>query len=65
MPEFFKRLVGALPIRAAFSRGPQAVVGAFGKHPAWNDHIDPDTVYPAVYEIWKGFEVRRLAREAE
>ena len=21
-------------------------------------------VYPAVYEIWKGFEVRRLAREA-
>jgi Cu(I)/Ag(I) efflux system membrane protein CusA/SilA len=22
-------------------------------------------VYPAVYEIWKGFEVRKLAREVE
>jgi Cu(I)/Ag(I) efflux system membrane protein CusA/SilA len=22
-------------------------------------------VYPAVYEIWKGFEIRKLAREAQ
>ena len=22
-------------------------------------------VYPVIYEIWKGFEVRRLAREVE
>jgi hypothetical protein len=23
-------------------RAPQVYLGAFGKHPAWNDHIDPD-----------------------
>ena len=42
MAEFFKKLVRSMSVSGSFARGPRVVVGGFGKHPAWNDHIDPD-----------------------
>lgn len=39
---FFKKLVQGLQSAVGVKAPPQAALGAFGKHPAWNDHIDPD-----------------------
>ncbi len=42
MPAFLRKLMSRLPSGLLSSRAPQATLGAFGKHPGWNDHIDPD-----------------------
>lgn len=40
MSGFLRRLVRKLPVGGPPGR--RVTLGAFGKHPAWNDHIDPD-----------------------
>ena len=42
MPAFLRKFMRYLPGSLGAPKGPRAVLGAFGKHPAWNDHIDPD-----------------------
>jgi hypothetical protein len=39
---FLRNILSRLPSALRGPRAPTAILGAFGKHPGWNDHIDPD-----------------------
>jgi len=42
VPAFLRKFMRYLPGSLGAPKAPRAILGAFGKHPAWNDHIDPD-----------------------